>query len=349
MTKASTHHFNLKITFEANLRIVNFLDVTLSLEDGSYRPYRKDDSVPLYIHKDSNHPPHIKKEMVNMVGRRISDLSSSEEIFKQAAPIYNQALRNSGFNEEIKFSKRTRDDKRANRSRKIIFFHPPWSDQIETKIGQGFLKLLDKHFPRGTELFHYFSRQKVKVSYSILPNVARILKSHNRKVLHPEQTLQLKGCGCAEARNGGECIEEGQHCLTDNVCYLGKLDYEISHPVTRARIKVKKKYLGLTQDSFKSRYSGHKTSFKHPKYKNATRLSTAIWKLKESDPPIPFNLKFSILKLARAYTRESKRCALCGVEKTEIAFSDPASTLNLRSELLNKCRHRRKHLLFNWR
>ena len=115
-------------------------------------------------------------------------------------------------------------------------------------------------------------------------------------------------------------------CLTDNVCYLGKLDYEKSHPVTRARIKVKKKYLGLTQDSFKSRHSGHKTSFKHPKYKNATRLSTAIWALKESDPPIPFNLKFSILKLARAYT-----------------------TLNLRSELMNKCRHRRKHLLFNWR
>ena len=124
---------------------------------------------------------------------------------------------------------------------------------------------------------------------------------------------------------------------------------EISHPVTRARIKVKKKYLGLTQDSFKSRYSGHKTSFKHPKYKNATRLSTAIWNLKEANPPIPFQLKFSILKLARAYTRESKRCALCSVEKTEIAFSDPSSTLNLRSELMSKCRHRRKHLLFNWR
>ena len=82
-------------------------------------------------------------------------------------------------------------------------------------------------------MFHYFSRQKVKVSYSILPNVARILKSHNRKVLNPEQTLQLKGCDCEEGRNGNECIEEGGHCLTDNVCYLGKLDYEISHPVTR--------------------------------------------------------------------------------------------------------------------
>ena len=115
------------------------------------------------------------------------------------------------------------------------------------------------------------------------------------------------------------------------------------------KFKVKKKYFGLTQNSFKSRHSGHKTSFKHPKYKTQTRLSRAIWRLKESNPPIPFKLKFSILKLARAYTRESKKCHLCAVEKTFIAFSDPSSMLNLRSELLNKCRHRRKHLLFNWK
>ena len=225
----------------------------------------------------------------------------------------------------------------------------PWSDQIHTRIGKSFLQLLDKHFPRGSELFHYFSRQKVKVSYSILPNVSRILKSHNRKVLHPEQKLQLKGCDCEEGRNGRECIEESSHCLTENVCYLGKLDYEITHPVTRTQVKVKKKYFGLTQNSFKSRHSGHKTSFKYPKYKTQTRLSRAIWRLKESNPPIPFKLKFSILKLARAYTRESKKCHLCAVEKTFIAFSDPSSMLNLRSELLNKCRHRRKHLLFNWK
>ena len=199
LSKLFRDNFNLKITFEANLRIVNFLDVTLSLNDGSYRPYRKDDTVPLYIHRDSNHPPHIKKEMVKMVGRRISDLSSSEEIFKQAAPIYNQALRNSGFNEEIKFSKRD-NNRKGNRSRRIIFFHPPWSDQIKSNVGKCFLQLLDKHFPRGSELFHYFSRQKVKVSYSILPNVARILKSHNRKVLNPEQKLQLKGCDCEEGK-----------------------------------------------------------------------------------------------------------------------------------------------------
>ena len=110
-----------------------------------------------------------------MISRRISDLSSSEEIFNQAAPIYNQALRNSGFDEAIKFSRKENNNKRT-RGRKIIYFHPPWSDQIESKLGKGFLQLLDKHFPRGCELFHYFNRQKVKVSYSNLPNVARQIK-----------------------------------------------------------------------------------------------------------------------------------------------------------------------------
>ena len=212
--------FDLRITWEANLQVVNYLDISLNFQDGSYRPYRKDDSVPVYIHKDSNHPPHIKKGLVNMISRRISSLSSSEEIFNQAAPIYNQALRNSGFDEPIKFSKK--DDKiKRNRSRKIIYFHPPWSDQIESKIGKGFLQLLDKHFPKGSELFHYFNRQKVKVSYSILPNVTRQIKGNNRKVLHPEKIMQLKGCSCTNGPDN--CIVEGGHCLTDNVVWTTQL------------------------------------------------------------------------------------------------------------------------------
>ena len=129
--------FDLRITWEANLQVVNYLDISLNFQDGSYRPYRKDDSVPVYIHKDSNHPPHIKKGLVNMISRRISNLSSSEEIFNQAAPIYNQALRNSGFDEPIKFSKK--DDKiKRNRSRKIIYFHPFGLTKLNLRSGKVF-------------------------------------------------------------------------------------------------------------------------------------------------------------------------------------------------------------------
>ena len=117
LSKLFNEWFDLRITWEANLRVVNYLDISLNFEDGSYRPYRKDDSIPVYIHKDSNHPPHIKKGLVNMISRRISDLSSNEEIFNQAAPIYNQALKNSGFDESIKFSKKQANSKETAQER----------------------------------------------------------------------------------------------------------------------------------------------------------------------------------------------------------------------------------------
>merc|ERR1719422_2180163 len=113
----------LGITVETNLKVVNYLDVTMSLEDGTYKPYRKDNNaVPVYIHRDSNHAPSVKRGLCQMISNRISDLSSSEEIFKSVAPLYNQALKNSGFTEEIKFSKDRQ--RRRTRKRKIIFFNP---------------------------------------------------------------------------------------------------------------------------------------------------------------------------------------------------------------------------------
>ena len=40
--------FNLSITCETNLKAVNFLDVTLNLRTGKYKPYNKPDNNPLY-------------------------------------------------------------------------------------------------------------------------------------------------------------------------------------------------------------------------------------------------------------------------------------------------------------
>ena len=65
---------------------------------------------------ESNHSPHVKKGFVKMISDRISDLSSNEDIFNAVAPLYNSALRNSGFNENIKFTKDR--PRRRNRKRK---------------------------------------------------------------------------------------------------------------------------------------------------------------------------------------------------------------------------------------
>ncbi len=43
--------FGLKITAEANLHVVNFLDVTFDLNNGKFKPYRKPNDDPLYINR----------------------------------------------------------------------------------------------------------------------------------------------------------------------------------------------------------------------------------------------------------------------------------------------------------
>ena len=53
----------LNITIQANLKIVNFLDIEMNLGTGTYRPYRKADNMPVYINRNSNHPPTIIKEI----------------------------------------------------------------------------------------------------------------------------------------------------------------------------------------------------------------------------------------------------------------------------------------------
>ena len=109
-----------------------------------------------------------------------------------------------------------------------------------------------------------------------------------------------------------------------------------------------KGYYGLMANLFKARVSSHETTFRYPTYKSSTTLSRKVWELKEATPPINFTLKFSIVKLAQSYTKESKTCVLCQVEKVYIAYADHFSTLNARTELTGKCRHRRKFLLMNW-
>ena len=54
---------NLSIIVKCNLKIVDNLDVTLNLSDGSYKPFHKPNSEINYIHRESNHPLSIIKQL----------------------------------------------------------------------------------------------------------------------------------------------------------------------------------------------------------------------------------------------------------------------------------------------
>ena len=68
----------LKVTLEANVTSTELLDIYFDLKSGEFKPYRKNDNVPLYINARSNHPSSIKMELPRMIGRRVSNLSSSQ-------------------------------------------------------------------------------------------------------------------------------------------------------------------------------------------------------------------------------------------------------------------------------
>ena len=51
----------LKIEISSNLKIVNFLDVTLNLSINSYKPFIKSNAIPTYINVSSNLPESIVK------------------------------------------------------------------------------------------------------------------------------------------------------------------------------------------------------------------------------------------------------------------------------------------------
>ena len=66
--------------------ITNYLDITLDLNDGSYRPYRKPNEETKYIHISSDHQPSIIKEIPRSIEK--DPKLSSKDIFQESAIYY---------------------------------------------------------------------------------------------------------------------------------------------------------------------------------------------------------------------------------------------------------------------
>ena len=160
---------DLNIIIQVGSHIVNFLDVQFNLNNGTYQPYRKPDNTPVYINKESNHPPVVLKQLPKSIAKRISDISSDENIFSNSIPIYLEALKKSGFNDKLIYSTKTADcdtSEKKKRKRKVIWFNPPFSLNVKTNVGKTFLRLVKRHFPKENPLHKILNKNTLKVSCS---------------------------------------------------------------------------------------------------------------------------------------------------------------------------------------
>ena len=340
--------FNLKIEVTFGMKSTDFLDIILDLSTDSYRPHMKDNNKPVYIHSKSNHPPNIKRQLPVNIAKRISDLSSNELIFHREKLPYQQALHEAGYNVNLDYTPPpppppTTTQRRRTRSRKTIYFNPPYCQNVKTNVGKKFLSLIDKHFAN-TPLEKYINRSTIKISYSTMPNIASIISSHNKKILNTEQNqeegAENRTCNC---RYKNTC-PQAENCLQESAIYKA----EVTHTQGRAA------YIGLTGGQFKTRYNLHTRSFRNRDHKNDTTLSQYIWK--QTDKGIKFKwhpdpktnvaeINWSYLATAPTYSTTTNTCILCNREKAEILYSDDPDLLNKRDEITSKCRHRKKFLL----
>ena len=254
-------------------------------------------------------------------------------MFKSETQIYQEALKSAGYKENIvyKENRNLNLPKRKPRSKNVIWFNPPFSESVKTNVGAKFLALVEKHF-KNTELSKYFNRSTVKISYSCLPNISAIIAGANKKVIkeYMNKDKIVKECNC---RGGSKSCPLGGFCQEEEIVY-------------KAEVKTDNKshsYIGLASTTFKERYANHTSSFNHSSKRYYTNLSKYIWDLMEKKKE--FEISWTKVGNAPAYNPISKHCRLCILEKTMILNADEKTSLNRRTELMNKCPHRRKFLL----
>ncbi|XP_047145701.1 uncharacterized protein LOC124818701 [Hydra vulgaris] len=320
------------ISIQCNMKIVNYLNVTLDLNSNSFRPYAKPDNELIYVHCDSNHPPNVIKRLQRTGEIRLSTTSSNEVVFNNTTPSYEEAFKKAGYNCKLTYQPQVTSPKNKNRKRNIIWYNPPFSLNVETKIGNRLLALVDLHFPVNRKLRKIFNRNSIKVSYSCMQNIKCIISSHNHKILQSKRNITTKTCNCITKT---ACPLSNQ-CLVSNIVYQATVSSNDPDPKEKV-------YFGISETPFKLRYANHFKSFNAIKYKNDTELSKEIWSLKEKGTtPI---IKWKVIKRCEAYKPETKACKLCLHDKLEILSFNGNNLLNKKDEILSKCRHLNKFLL----
>ena len=221
---------------------MNFLDVPLNLENSSYRLHLKDKNKIIYVNTESNYPPSTTKQLPRSIELRLSQLSVTEEIFKNSSKPYKEALTKAGYKYETRYQQKIRQNTTTtkNRRRNIIWFNPPYSANVVTKVGKHFLSSLDKYFPPRKEFHKIFNRNTVKINCSYMSNMNTNINSHNHKITSPKTIPKQRTCNCVDKAK----YTLSQKCLINNIIYKAVL----TSTNRRYREKI---YFGTAETTFK--------------------------------------------------------------------------------------------------
>ena len=126
--------------------------------------YTKPGNIPLYVNRKSNHPPRIIENISKSINKRSSEISIDEHSFNEAAPVYQKALDDSRYNHHLAFTPNLTQSLNYTRKKchqDIIWYNPPFSENVATNVGRTFLKILDEEFLENRVFHKIFNRNTV--------------------------------------------------------------------------------------------------------------------------------------------------------------------------------------------
>eukprot|EP00117_Sycon_ciliatum_P010892 scpid56109/ scgid2016/ len=323
--------FGLRITIDTNIKTTNFLDVTLDLTTGAYKPYRKPGDTPLYLNMASNHPPTIIKNLPKSINKRLTSISASEDIFEEAKPIYLNMASNHPPT-IIKNLPKSINKRLTSISASEDIFEEAKPIYAAALSKSGFLPAMQYRADEGEDMARAEEKKRKKrkrniiwfnppYSKNVKTNVGavflKLIKRHfpagsplgkifNKNSIKisysclPNVSAIIKGHNQAKLHptppeKPCNCRDKA-NCPLRGACQTDCVVYEAA--VGGANDP--KYYIGSAETPFKLRHANHKTSMRHEKYRNSTELSSYVWSLKNQGQE--YNVSWNVKRRAKSYS-----------------------------------------------
>ena len=304
------------------------------------------------------YPSIVLENIPYNINKRLSTISSNKEYFDEEKMTYQKAILDAGYSYDLSYTKgfqkrpkqycgqnkgfqnnNVQSTNQTNRS-KVKWFNPPFNLYCATNVGKIFRDIIKKHFSGGDDLSKLFNKNRLKISYSCLPNIKSKISAHNKLLLsgNPKPNRGEKNCNCQKSR---ECPLKG-NCIIENSVYKAQVLKEGQQGTDGHA------YVGLHSGLFKLRLANHEQSFKD-RTKAKCELAKYIWQMKDRGIN-NYKINWQIIAVEKCYDRKTGKCNLFQREKLEILrLSHIIGTklINKIEEILRPCIHRFKHLLGN--
>ena len=124
-----------------------------------------------------------------------------------------------------------------------------------------------------------------------MPNLKQRIDGYDKSTLRKTYAVPSKACNYCQPA----------HCSLDGNWLKSAVIYQAT--VTTEDNRQAESYVGLTENSFKTRYANHKSSFRDPNKILSTELNRHIWHLKDAE--IEYKVTWKILKDAAPFNSAS--------------------------------------------